>query len=105
MTTIRKDNHVMSDPKRRDCPLVLQPKDLRLSAGFEYRFIRTDQIVSLILGPVFLEKRLRKLWEHAFERYFLPVVNGREPTTRDVPFIARLSGRQFIKNDKADPQH
>lgn len=89
--------------------LSLQPKDLEIiRLVYEYRFIRTDQIVALIHGDrSSLEKRLRKLWEHRFlERYFLPVVNGREPTTRRAIYsLDYRGGNLLIKNDKADPQH
>lgn len=89
--------------------LVLQPKDLEIiRLVYEYRFIRTDQLVALVTGDrSSLEKRLRKLWEHRFlERYFLPVVNGREPTTRRAIYsLDYRGGNLLIKNDKVDPQH
>jgi len=97
-------------PKEGDIArLVLQPKDLDIiRLVYNYRFIRTDQLVALVAGDrSSLEKRLRKLWEHRIlERYFLPVVNGREPTTRRAIYsLDYRGGNLLIKNDKADPLH
>jgi len=89
--------------------IEIQPKDLDIiRLVYSYRFIRTDQLVALTPGDrSSLEKRLRKLWEHRFlERYFLPVVNGREPLTRRAIYsLDYRGGNPLIKNDKADPSH
>ncbi len=97
-------------PKAEDIArLMLQPKDLEIvRLVYDYRFIRTDQITALIAGDrTSLEKRLRKLWEHRFlERFFLPVVNGKEPTTRRAIYSLDYQGaNQLIKNDGVDPDH
>lgn len=108
--TIKKRQSKYIRPKDENrARIELQPKDLEIvRTVYEYRFIRTDQLTSLIAGDrTSLEKRLRKLWEHRFiERSFLPVVNGKEPASRRAIYsLDNRGGNLLVKNDGVDPQH
>ena len=108
--TIKKRQSKYVRPKEENIARIeLQPKDLDIiRLVYDYRFIRTDQLTSLIAGDrTSLEKRLRKLWEHRFiERSFLPVVNGKEPASRRAIYsLDNRGGNLLVKNDGVDPQH
>ena len=73
---------------------------------FDYRFIRTDHITALIKGDrSSIEKRLRKLWEHKFiERSFLPVIPGKEPSTRRAIYSIDYKGATVLGKERGiDP--
>lgn len=109
MEKTKRQSRYIRPSKDKIANLVLHSRDLEIiQIVYDYRFLRTDHITSLIEGDrTSIEKRLRKLWEHRYlERSFIPMIFGKEDATRRAIYSIDYRGANLLMKHKgADPKH